>query len=512
MSAQTSLPHRFVERAPALITANAVVWWMCYVLSRNNLDPYGDMVEAYSWGINWVWGYDKHPPLSGWVAAAWFSVFPTQDWAFYLLAVANQALAFWWLYLAARLTLPERAAYVACGLGMLVSLFGPDTGFKYNANSAMLPWVAGFTWAMLHAIRRQHMCYALLAGLFAGLTFLSKYYAVVVLGAISIALAIQWRCELPRLVRPGLLAALSAAAFATPHIVWAHRHHWPTLRYAIDSHAYEAGSHPTWNAMLFAGIVAILPTLAWGALVLFGRRSTVRRDSSAARSPASRPRSLGGLSWWVSVGLTVAGAAATGTSVAPKWLIPAWLFYGWWLCERTPALTNWPLLGRYLRRGLYIYWLLMLCTAVILMIRQSDPRLTPPTGFQHQIADDVTAAWRATTGMPLAYVGGSVPLGYAVSFYSSDHPISLVNTDFIRSSWTTREQVEGKGIAVLCLQSDGPCEMLAAKALGPASSRQVFSYKARPVVGNESGAVVVNLLIYLPPSTSRTSQAAATPG
>ena len=88
MSAQTSLPHRFVERAPALITANAVVWWMCYVLSRNNLDPYGDMVEAYSWGINWVWGYDKHPPLSGWVAAAWFSVFPTQDWAFYLLAVA----------------------------------------------------------------------------------------------------------------------------------------------------------------------------------------------------------------------------------------------------------------------------------------------------------------------------------------------------------------------------------------------------------------------------------------
>ena len=482
------------------------------MLSRNNLDPYGDMVEAYSWGINWVWGYDKHPPLSGWVAATWFSVFPTQDWAFYLLAVANQALAFWWLYLAARLALPERAAYIACGLGMLVTLFGPDTGFKYNANSAMLPWVAGFTWAMLHAIRRQHTGYALLAGLFAGLTFLSKYYAVVVLGAIGIALAIQWRHELTRLVRPGLIAAVSAAVAVTPHIVWAVRHHWPTLKYAIDSHAHEAGLHPTWNAMLFAGTVAMLPTLAWGTMVLLGRRGTARHNSAAAPSLALRPRSLGGLSWWVSVGLTVAAAAATGTSVAPKWLIPAWLFYGWWLCERAPALTNWHLLGRYLRRGLYIYWLLMLCAAVVLMVRQNDARLTPPTGFQHQIADDVTTAWRAATGTPLAYVGGSVPLGYAVSFYSSDHPISLVNTDFVRSSWTTREQVEGKGIAVLCLRSDQPCEWLATNALGPASTRQVFTYPAQPVAGDERGTVVVNLLIFSPRSASRTRHVAASPG
>ena len=503
-----------------MIAVNAVVWWLCYVLSRNNLDPYGDMVEAYSWGINWVWGYDKHPPLSGWVAAAWFSVFPTQDWAFYLLAAANQALAFWWLYLAARLVLPERAAYVACGLGMLVTLFGPDTGFKYNANSAMLPWVAGFTWAMLHAIRRQHAGFALLAGLFAGLTFLSKYYAVVVLGAVAIALAIQWRHELPRLVRPGLLAALSAAAVAAPHIVWAAQHHWPTLKYAIDSHVFEAGSHPTWNALLFAGTVALLPTLAWGAMVVLGRRSTARQNSSAAPAPAFGQRSpggLGGLSWWLSVGLTVAAAAATGTSIAPKWLIPAWLFYGWWLCERAPSLTNWYLLGRYLRRGMLVYWLLMLCAAVVLMVRQSDPRLTPPTGFQHQIADDVTNAWRTATGSPLTYVGGSVPLGYAVSFYSSDHPISLVNTDFIRSSWTTREQVEDKGIAVLCLQSDPHCELLAANALGTASTRQVFTYKAHSVASKESITLAVNLLLFLPrpvdlnSHTSHTSQAVASP-
>ena len=495
--------------AVALILVNAVVWWLCYVLSRAHLDPYGDMVEAYAWGINWVWGYDKHPPLSGWVAAAWFTVFPSRDWAYYLLAVANQALAFWWLYLAARRVVSERAAYVALGLTMLVPLFGPDTGFKYNANSAMLPWVAGFAWAMLHAIRRQSTGYAILAGVFVALTFLSKYYAAVVLGAVALALLWQWRRDPYALVGPGVIATLVAAVLVTPHLAWAARHHWPTLHYAIDSHAIEPGAHPTWNALLFAATVAALPTLAFGALLWRDRR---RRRAAAggsaappgltsglasARGSANGP-GLAGLSWWAAVAFTFAAAALTGTAVAPKWLIPAWLFYAWWLCEMAPARTDWAALAQPLRRGLGVFWVLMLGAALVLMLRDQARPLPTPTGLQARIAADVSTAWRAATGTPLAFVGGTVPLAFAVSFYAPEHPVALVNTDFERSSWTHRKAVEKAGIAVLCVATDLPCPALASAALGPARSRQLLRYAAQATGAATPGSVVVELLIYPP--------------
>ena len=490
--------------AAALIVVNAVVWWLCYVLSRAHLDPYGDMVEAYAWGINWVWGYDKHPPLSGWVAAAWFTVFPSRDWAFYLLTVANQALAFWWLYLAARRVVSERAAYVALGLTMLVPLFGPDTGFKYNANSAMLPWVAGFAWAMLDAIRRQSSRYAVLAGVFVALTFLSKYYAAVVLGAVALALLWQWRRDPYALVGPGVIAALVAAVLVTPHLAWAARHHWPTLHYAIDSHAVGPGAHPTWNALLFAATVAALPTLAFGALLWLDRprRRAAAGGSAAPAAPpgltSARGPGLGGLSWWAAVAFTFAAAALTGTAVAPKWLIPAWLFYAWWLCELAPARTDWAALAQPLRRGLGVFWVLMLGAALVLMLREQARPLPTPTGLQARIAADVSTAWRAATGTPLAFVGGSVPLAFAVSFYAPEHPVALVNTDFERSSWTTHAAVEGAGIAVLCVATDLPCPALASAALGPASSRQVLRYAAQTTNAASPGSVVVELLIYPP--------------
>ena len=519
-SASTSSASTLRESGAAtLIVINALVWWACYVLSRAHLDPYGDMVEAHAWGINWVLGYDKHPPLSGWVAAAWFAVFPTRDWAFYLLAVTNQALAFWWLFLAARRVLTERAAYVALGLAMLVPLFGPDTGFKYNANSAMLPWVAGFAWAMLHAIRRQSTGYAVLAGVFVALTFLSKYYAAVVLGAVALALAWQWRRDLRALVGPAVIATLIAAVLVTPHLAWAAHHHWPTLHYAIDNHTLESGTHPTWHALLFAATVAALPTLAWGALLWWDRQRR-RAGARVASLPAVAGEAnliaapleaglgsglglgLGGLSWWGAVGLTFAAAALTGTAVAPKWLIPAWLFYGWWLCELAPARTDWAALAQPLRRGLGVFWVLMLGAATVLMLRDQARPLPTPTGLQARIAADVSAGWRAATGAPLAYVGGTVPLAFAVSFYAPEHPVALVNTDFERSSWATRAAVESAGIAVLCVDTDRPCAALASAALGPARSMQVWRYAAQPYGAKAPISVVVEMRVY-PPRTLR---------
>jgi hypothetical protein len=101
--------------ALAFILLNALVWWVLFSAGRSSLDTYGDMAEAYSWGISWQLGYDKHPPLSAWTAAAWFELFPTRDWAYYLLAMVNQAVAFWFVFLAGKrwLTMSARPDWLS---------------------------------------------------------------------------------------------------------------------------------------------------------------------------------------------------------------------------------------------------------------------------------------------------------------------------------------------------------------------------------------------------------------
>src|SRR3984893_9464208 len=62
------------------------------IISSASVGLHPDSLEAYVWGLHPSAGYDKHPPLTGLMAAAWFSLFPPTDWAFHLLAMANAAV------------------------------------------------------------------------------------------------------------------------------------------------------------------------------------------------------------------------------------------------------------------------------------------------------------------------------------------------------------------------------------------------------------------------------------
>ncbi len=83
-----------LSRTALVAIGAAVLFWTAYsTQTQYNLDGYGDMVENYGWGIGWQWGYSKHPPLFGWITAAWFELFPRTDSAYYLLSAVNAQLA-----------------------------------------------------------------------------------------------------------------------------------------------------------------------------------------------------------------------------------------------------------------------------------------------------------------------------------------------------------------------------------------------------------------------------------
>lgn len=477
MSLSVHSDNNYNKMALAFIALNAVVWWVLFSLGRSSLDTYGDMAEAYSWGISWQWGYDKHPPLSAWTAAAWFELFPASDWAYYLLAMVNQAIAFWFVFLAGKRWLTPAQAFLAVMLTSLIPLFGPDTGFKFNANSAMLPWMAIFAWSLMAALQTGARRYVIVAGLSAGAACLVKYWAPVMLTAITLGAilivfqsrALAWRPTLGKLLTVSGMAMLVFA----PHFSWAMTHHWPGLRYAHAAHNLIAGSTgtaSTFDMLTDLMLVALLPTLAWVVSILYVR-TTANRDAVQVMTQCSsnlqlRPYKFQGASIFVfAVLLTAESAHLAGVAVASKWLIPAWLFFAWSLCSAVPQARDAQRLIRPLGWIIGLYWLGLF--AYVVHLNPSLELNRAARNERHVVADEVTQVFHREFGQPLRFIAGNDALSFSTAFYSIDHPVAVANLDFVRTSWVSEAKLLQAGVVVLCEASEPECIKTTVDRLGP---------------------------------------------
>jgi 4-amino-4-deoxy-L-arabinose transferase-like glycosyltransferase len=84
------------ERTVVLILLAYVALWTIYgVIAKGGQDIHVDMSEQFTLARELALGYPNHPPLNMLIVRLWFTVFPTADWAYYLLAATNAAIALW---------------------------------------------------------------------------------------------------------------------------------------------------------------------------------------------------------------------------------------------------------------------------------------------------------------------------------------------------------------------------------------------------------------------------------
>ena len=87
-----------------------------------------------------AFGHAKHPPLVPAVVAAWFTVFPVADWAYYLLAVTTAALALWIAWRLSERFLDGEKRVVGLALLTLVPFFNfprPEVQPEHRAAAAL---------------------------------------------------------------------------------------------------------------------------------------------------------------------------------------------------------------------------------------------------------------------------------------------------------------------------------------------------------------------------------------
>jgi 4-amino-4-deoxy-L-arabinose transferase-like glycosyltransferase len=251
--------------AVPLLLAGFVVAWTSYLTIAylgSNLHP--DALETWTLGRKLEWGYPKHPPLMGWVARGWTSIFPLADWSIHLLAMVNAAVALWAVdRIAVRFVKGEKRVVI-----LLLLMLLPVYQFhaqRFNANTILLSIWPVATYCFLRSFEEPSFRWALAAGASAAAAMLGKYYSIFLVASFVLAALLHPARRRYFLSWAPWVSLAAGCATLCPHIYWLVTTGAEPFRHAL---AHVRADFPTAvvEVIFFLGGLAatILPAaIAW---------------------------------------------------------------------------------------------------------------------------------------------------------------------------------------------------------------------------------------------------------
>jgi 4-amino-4-deoxy-L-arabinose transferase-like glycosyltransferase len=216
-----------------LIAASIVIAAMTVlrVAYASLTEPRTDEAYYWTWSKESALSFLDHPPM-----IAWFIRFGTLifgDTNFGVRFAGVLAMLVTQLLLAdivRRVThdvraivfavlMPEAALYY----GLLMAKVSPDI--------ALIPFAVAMAWALVRLAESDDARWWLAAGVFAGLSLLSKFTAIMLLPAVAAFMLVpDWRARWLRSPYPWL-AALIAVVLFLPVLIWNAEHDWASFRF-----------------------------------------------------------------------------------------------------------------------------------------------------------------------------------------------------------------------------------------------------------------------------------------
>lgn len=473
------------ERSPHAALIVAALFCIAGVFFLTGLkaaqDIFIDAAEAYAWGQSFLGGYGRHPPLTGWIASVWYSVFPAADWASYALSRVMTFMTLASLYFIARRVVGPRRALLLLLLMLLYPLFHTK-GERFNNYQVLLALLPLLVLTFLIAYEKRNALWGALLGLAAAACTLTIYSGLIGVAAIGLAALIHLdRVRFLRSPAPWIAAAVYLTAL-TPHVLWLIKWHYPTLQWA-SSLAEQPGSvRHTLDYLGHHFALVAIPVVIGAALLLPWRRTL-----NAALQPDA---------FLVLVISTVlvftppVAALALGSYLRLDWGNP--LFF---LVPLTVLVMLQPFVTRraVARAGIVatVFTLILLIAAPI--YPWVNYRLRPvggPHAPYHEIAAELTALWRARFHSPLPLVVGGYEVAAYVVFYSPDHPKMYADFDPALSPWIDYPaELKRKGFVGACAPYAPEC-IAKLDALDPAAEKRTVS------VTRQIGGVKGDTMIY----------------
>lgn len=449
---------------------HAVIWTFILINLKAAQDVHMDVAEAYGWGQQFLWGYGKHPPLSGWVAGLWFRAFPATDWATYALAMATIGVGMVICWLLALRVVDARRAFLVVVMIALYPIFN-FKGFKYNADLLQLVTLPLLVLAYLNAFEKRSWQSGVWLGLAGALALMTKYWVLTMIGAIGLAALIHPE-RMKFLLSPAPWVAIATMVVAMiPHIVWLADAHFVPLTYAGDTYSLEdAGlvhqlvtGYFLHNVALLALPVA-LAALAmalvppWFTLLLRAPLRIVTRAWARGANPGVNVSQA--LNVWI-VQIIVAvgpplGALAFSIYMKTDWgislffLVPLALVAIPALRVQSATLFN-----------IAAIWLVLSVATLIaspwiaareMAVNAGNAAIY---GARSELARELTQAWHTRFASRWAVVAGTMEQIQPLVFYSPDHPAALMPLEAWDSGLTSRDDARKYGFIGVFDPTDG---------------------------------------------------------
>lgn len=439
---------------------HAVLWTFILINLKAAQDVHMDVAEAWGWGQKFLWGYGKHPPLSGWVAGLWFSAFPAADWATYALAMTTVSVGMVICWLIALRVVDARRAFLVVVMIALYPIFN-FKGFKYNPDLLQLVTLPLLVLAYLHAFEKRSWQSGILLGLAGALALMTKYWVLTMIGAIGLA-ALLHPERLRFLASPApWLAIVTMGLAMIPHIVWLADAHFVPLTYAGDTYslADSAQVHQLVAGYVLhnLGLLALPVALAalamalvppWGKLLLRAPARIVTR--AWARGGNAGVNVSQALNVWI-IQIVVAVGPPLGALVFSIYMKTDWGISLFFLVPL--ALVAIPAL-RVQTAALFniaAIWLVLsaatLAASPWIAAREmaANAGNTATYGARSELARKLTQDWHMRFASRWAVVAGTMESIQPMVFYSPDHPSALLPLEAWDSGLTSLEDARRYG-------------------------------------------------------------------
>ena len=296
-------------------------WTLAPSISNINLPL--DTIEALAWGSNLEWGFNKHPPFSAFAVEIFYTIFGSNDWAYYLLSQIFVVVSLIYVWKFSNEIFDEKIYSLLSVLTLSGIYYYNFTTPEFNVNVSQLPFWALTVYFFWKSINSNNRINWILFGIFSALGFLSKYLFIYILLAIFFYFILNIKIY-KKFITNYLLSIAISLAILTPHFIWLFKNNFITIVYGLNRSTL---TNTTWIdhlenplVFIFKQILILIPFLIMIFILL--KKFNFKLNLKNRKNLFLISINL------IPIILILFTSIVSGAKIRTMWMTPFYLFFG----------------------------------------------------------------------------------------------------------------------------------------------------------------------------------------
>jgi len=296
-------------------------WTLAPSISNVNLPL--DTIEALAWGSNLEWGFSKHPPFSAFAVEIFYTIFGSNDWAYYLLSQIFVIVSLIYVWKFSNEIFDEKIYSLLSVLTLSGIYYYNFTTPEFNVNVSQLPFWALTVYFFWKSINSNNRINWILFGIFSALGFLSKYLFIYILLAIFFYFILNIKIY-KKFITNYLFSIAISLAILTPHFIWLFKNNFITIVYGLNRSAL---TNTTWVdhlenplVFIFKQILILIPFFIMIFILLkkFNFKFNLKNKKNLFLVSINL----------IPIILILFTSIVSGAKIRTMWMTPFYLFFG----------------------------------------------------------------------------------------------------------------------------------------------------------------------------------------